>query len=349
MNLRNKYFFIFLFYCIIIYFITPRLEAKNPDITAEVLENVVAGIDTERNIIDFDNILNVMSTGSQNSKTNPANGFNFDAIYRSMDSGDEDLNLIASVAESISIDKTLDFIFNAYSYPVNSPSLYNSSLSNSNFPALAGTATLPVYGIITSKFGYRPAYKRMHKGVDIKLNIGDTVRCAVSGTVQRVDWDPKGYGLFVVVKHSNNLETRYAHLSKSLVIPGMTLAAGSPLALGGNTGNSTGPHLHFETRFEGQAVDPTSMFDFNTHNFSPDNLIRPTSILDNSSILDTYGVNSVRENQAPQATKNTYVVRAGDTVAGISAITGISVLNLCRMNMISSTEKLDPGRMLRLR
>lgn len=319
---------------------------------------------SKENESEYYNIINSRNNISnrKNKASRPSVSANILAISQYMDSSSEnlpedDLDFIrksiglssSSNGATASVNSTLDFIFNAYSYPVNSPSLYNSSLSNSNFPALAGTATLPVYGIITSKFGYRPAYKRMHKGVDIKLNIGDTVRCAVSGTVQRVDWDPKGYGLFVVVKHSNNLETRYAHLSKSLVIPGMTLAAGSPLALGGNTGNSTGPHLHFETRFEGQAVDPTSMFDFNTHNFSPDNLIRPTSILDNSSILDTYGVNSVRENQAPQATKNTYVVRAGDTVAGISAITGISVLNLCRMNMISSTEKLNPGRMLRLR
>lgn len=117
-------------------------------------------------------------------------------------------------------------------------------------------------GRLTSQFGYRESFKRMHKGVDISLREGDEVVAALPGVVGRIGYEPGGYGHFVIVVHSNGVETRYAHLSRVTASAGQRVAAGDPIALGGNTGNSTGPHLHFEIRKQGKALDPLSVFNF---------------------------------------------------------------------------------------
>lgn len=123
----------------------------------------------------------------------------------------------------------------------------------------------PVKGKLNSGYGYRPKFKRVHRGIDLHLNLGDTVKSALPGVVIKNGYDHKGYGSYVVVAHSGNIETLYAHLSKSLVMPGVNIKAGEPIGLGGNTGNSTGTHLHFETRYLGMPMDPISWF-----NLSPE-------------------------------------------------------------------------------
>lgn len=121
---------------------------------------------------------------------------------------------------------------------------------------------MPHPGPVSSPYGYRPRFKRMHKGVDISLHVGDTVRAAFDGRVRITNYDARGYGNYVVVRHTNDLETVYGHLSKFLVKNGEYVKAGTPIALGGNTGRSTGPHLHFETRYMGYAINPAAIFDF---------------------------------------------------------------------------------------
>ncbi len=120
----------------------------------------------------------------------------------------------------------------------------------------------PVRGRLTSGFGYRPRFGRMHKGVDLNLSIGDTVVAAFDGKVRITKYERRGYGYYVVLRHDNGLETVYGHLSRFLVKPDQYVRAGEPIALGGNTGRSTGPHLHFETRFMGLAINPSSIIDF---------------------------------------------------------------------------------------
>lgn len=119
---------------------------------------------------------------------------------------------------------------------------------------------LPVKGKLSSGFGYRPKFQRHHKGVDLTLNIGDTVVSALPGVVVKTGYERGGYGRYVVVAHSGGVETLYAHLSVALVKPGQKTETGTPIGLGGLTGNSTGPHLHFETRYLGIAIDPISWF-----------------------------------------------------------------------------------------
>lgn len=117
----------------------------------------------------------------------------------------------------------------------------------------------PVCGEITSAFGLREEGHRMHKGVDIALSDGDSVCAAFDGKVSRIGYDKNGYGYFIVLEHANCVESRYAHLQRPLVKPGEEISAGQQIALGGTSGNSTGPHLHFEIRCNRMPVDPTPL------------------------------------------------------------------------------------------
>ena len=120
----------------------------------------------------------------------------------------------------------------------------------------------PVPGYVTSNYGYRARFRRNHYGIDLKLQIGDTVRCAFPGKVRLTKYEGRGYGYYVVVRHPNGMETVYGHLSRFLVKPNQTVKAGEAIALGGNTGRSTGPHLHFETRYLGIPINPAAIIDF---------------------------------------------------------------------------------------
>ena len=120
----------------------------------------------------------------------------------------------------------------------------------------------PVKNIITSPYGWR--WNRPHRGVDIRLKTGEPVRCAFNGVV-RIARLMGAYGNLVVVRHYNGLETVYGHLSKINVKPMQVVAAGQTLGLGGSTGRSTGPHLHFEVRFQYEPFDPEWILDFSNY------------------------------------------------------------------------------------
>lgn len=123
----------------------------------------------------------------------------------------------------------------------------------------------PVKGKLVSAFGYRPRFGRMHRGVDLDLNVGDTVVAAFDGRVRIAKYEGRGYGYYIVLRHDNGLETVYGHLSRFIAKPDQYVKAGQPIALGGNTGRSTGPHLHFETRFMGIALNPATIIDFENY------------------------------------------------------------------------------------
>ena len=120
----------------------------------------------------------------------------------------------------------------------------------------------PVKGVKSSSYGWR--WHRGHHGVDIALRTGDPIHAAFGGTV-RIASRMGGYGNCVVIRHPNGLETLYGHLSKIDVHTGDQVAAGDIIGLGGSTGNSTGPHLHFECRFLYQTFDPEWILDFQKH------------------------------------------------------------------------------------
>ncbi|MCH5224643.1 MAG: M23 family metallopeptidase [Muribaculaceae bacterium] len=128
---------------------------------------------------------------------------------------------------------------------------------------------LPAEGDLTSGYGYRRRFRRFHYGIDISLGMGDTVRCVLPGVVTKIGYDPGGYGKYIIVSHAGGLETLYGHLNIDLAAPGTKLRAGEALGLGGTTGNATGPHLHFETRYLGSPVDPIPWFNMKSKEAKP--------------------------------------------------------------------------------
>jgi len=195
---------------------------------------------------------------------------------------------------------------------------------------------IPVPGAVTSNFG--PRRYRFHYGIDLRLNVGDTVRSAFAGKVRIIDYEARGYGNYIVIRHDNGLETVYGHLSVVLVTHNQTIKAGELIAFGGNTGHSTGPHLHFETRYIGNAINPANFINFNNGLvFEPNYLITKKQSF--------YYQRNV---QAVQLTRY-YKIRKGDNLGRIAARNGTSVNALCRMNGIRSKAHLKPGQRLRVR
>ena len=120
----------------------------------------------------------------------------------------------------------------------------------------------PYKGYMSSKYG--PRKGRSHQGVDLPLKTGDPIYATFDGVVRYSASSSSGYGNLVIVRHDNGLETYYAHLSERLVEPNDRVVAGQQIGKGGSTGRSSGPHLHFETRYKGQSFDPERLFDFKT-------------------------------------------------------------------------------------
>jgi murein DD-endopeptidase MepM/ murein hydrolase activator NlpD len=112
----------------------------------------------------------------------------------------------------------------------------------------------PVAGAPTDRFG--PRGNRFHTGLDFPASHGTTVRAAARGRVVRAGWDAGGYGNLVVVQHRHGAETWYAHLARLTVRGGGRVSAGGRIGTVGATGSATGPHLHFEVRVRGAAVNP---------------------------------------------------------------------------------------------
>ncbi len=222
---------------------------------------------------------------------------------------------------------------------------------------------MPHPGYVTSPYGYRRRFRRMHKGIDIKVYTGDTIRAAFDGKVRLTKYQRRGYGYYVIIRHTNNLETVYGHLSKFLVEPDQYVKAGDPIALGGNTGRSTGSHLHLETRYMGYAINPAAIFDFanqtvhtDTYTFTKDTYqeARNFDPEANSHYAQQYLKDNPRPTKQASADsssgkRSSYRVKRGDTLSKIAARNGVSIKQLCRLNGIKTTTILRPGMRLKLR
>ena len=187
----------------------------------------------------------------------------------------------------------------------------------------------PFIGPKTSDFGYRRY--RHHYGVDIKVYVGDPIASAFEGVVRVAHYD-QDYGKVVVVRHANGLETLYAHLSELKVREGDWIEAGDLIGLGGNTGRSTGSHLHFEVRYKGEPIDPNDIIDWNTGE-----LLSDTLLLNKAHFAY---LKEIRK-------RKYYTIRRGDTLSGIARKYGTSVSALCKLNAINSRTTLRVGRTLR--
>ena len=233
--------------------------------------------------------------------------------------------------------------------------------------------------VITSQFG--PRWGRQHKGLDIKVYTGDTIRAAFTGKVRIVRYEAKGYGNYVVIRHNNGLETIYGHLSKHLVRENQVVRAGQPIGLGGNTGRSTGSHLHFETRLCGVALNPALFFDFRNQDITGDFYTFRRSTMASESAKATaargqkvssytkeevYGgrpststsptsstTTSRRDEEVSGVTFTNnhrtvrHTVETGETIFSISRKYNVSVEELQRLNGLGTSTRVRVGQILK--
>lgn len=229
--------------------------------------------------------------------------------------------------------------------------------------------------VVTSNFGAR--WGRAHKGIDLKVYVGDTIRAAFSGKVRMVKYEAAGYGKYVVIRHNNGLETIYGHMSEWLVEEDQPVKAGQPIGLGGNTGRSTGSHLHFETRLCGVAMNPAILFDFRNQDVVADYYMFHKDTFEKESAQANElrgkignggyvasdvrgetipGGGAVKEKSSREASKASesknaeiryHKVSAGETLYSISRRRGISVDELCKMNHLTRDVKVRVGQLLR--
>ena len=226
---------------------------------------------------------------------------------------------------------TLNFAEELYDEWSNELTHYrNSTLLPDEFKIDLRNFTMPTDSKqVTSVYGQR--WGRLHAGLDIKVYIGDTIRAAFDGKVRIVKYDARGYGKFVVIRHPNGLETYYGHLSKQLVKENQDVKSGEPIGLGGNTGRSTGSHLHFETRLCGISINPAEMFDFK-----------------NQDVTDDYYV-FTKKTHPQKTTTGMYVhkVRKGESLSSIARKHGTTVAALCQLNHVSRNTRLVSGQILK--
>ena len=202
------------------------------------------------------------------------------------------------------------------------------------------------------KFGVRRG--RRHQGVDIPLKTGDPIYATFTGKV-RMSKYLGAYGNIIIIRHDNGIETFYAHLSKRNVEVGDWVNAGDVIGLGGSTGRSTGPHLHFETRYKGFTFDPQWLIDFEN------GLLRHRLFVLKKKYFNIYSnyeqdfedemknEEDDKKEDAEREAMRWYTIKSGDTLGRIAINNGTTVSELCRLNGISKTTTLKIGRKIRVR
>lgn len=210
----------------------------------------------------------------------------------------------------------------------------------------------PYIGRITSRYG--PRRGRAHQGLDISLKTGDPIYATFDGKV-RFSKAAGNYGNLIIIRHNNGLETYYAHLSQRDVEVGDWVVAGQQIGLGGSTGRSTGPHLHYEVRYKGQSFDPERIIDFSNGNLRRAELLLKRR---HFSIYAKYEqdfdaeveVEKIEEAERKAAAAIQYhTVRSGDILGSIARKYGTTVTRICQLNGIKSTSILRIGQRLRVR
>jgi murein DD-endopeptidase MepM/ murein hydrolase activator NlpD len=214
------------------------------------------------------------------------------------------------------------------------------------------------YGNIAWGFVWR--WGRMHKGLDSDLKMGDTVRASFNGIVRYSAFNEGGYGNAVVIRHFSGIETLYGHFSSLMVQPGQFVMAGEPIGLGGSTGRSTGPHLHFETRLFSSPFDPEKIFDKNSNMVLKDSVIRlskndfyfsdNTNFKNSSKDIDDAPRNSkTKSRKNKQRGKKIHIVKSGESLSSIARKYNTSVAKLKKINKLKNVNKLDTNQKLIIR
>ena len=193
----------------------------------------------------------------------------------------------------------------------------------------------------SSHFG--PRRRRFHYGLDLAQPTGEPIYAAFDGVV-RISKLNRSYGNLVIIHHSNGLETYYAHMSKRYVVAGQHVKSGDVIGLCGNTGRSFGSHLHFEVRYQGNAINPEHVINCATHDLVADELTLTSSSF--RKVASSNG--SSKSTASGTASGGWYRVRQGDTLEKIARRNGTTVRRLCQLNGISETKILHPGDRLKV-
>lgn len=212
----------------------------------------------------------------------------------------------------------------------------------------------PFQGKVHPRGKFGPRRGRRHQGVDLPLKTGDPVYAAFSGKV-RMSRYFGAFGNLVVIRHENGIETFYAHLSKRSVEAGDWVNAGEVIGLGGSTGRSTGPHLHFETRYKGFAFDPQWLIDFEKGVLRHRLFVLKKKYFNIYSNYEQDFEDEMRNHEddkaedAEKAARKYYTVRSGDTLYKIARKNGTTVKAICRLNNINQNATLRVGKRIRVR
>ncbi|WP_158250459.1 peptidoglycan DD-metalloendopeptidase family protein [Aquimarina sp. I32.4] len=210
----------------------------------------------------------------------------------------------------------------------------------------------PVSGkmVITSRFGWRRG--RAHKGIDIDLQVGDTVKTILDGKIRYVGYHG-GYGNTIVVRHHNGLETVYAHLSKTIVKENDNVKKGQMIGEGGVTGNARGSHLHLEVRYHGKGINPEYLFEF-----TEDRKIRSDTLMvtkrwvtpryHRSTRMSKIVVYKTKDDiaKAEEEKKKIYTVKKGDTLSRIANKYGLAISEICKTNSLRHNSILRIGQQI---
>lgn len=241
----------------------------------------------------------------------------------------------------------------------------------------------PIVGKVFSKYGRRG--KRNHTGVDIPLTTGEPIFATFGGKVRYAQFNSGGYGNLIIVRHANGLETWYAHLSRINVKPDDMVTAGMVIGLGGSTGRSRGPHLHFEMRYRDQTFDPEYIIDFPSGDLryqtfaleksflninssasetldednsydetllavdSPDGKLTSDDILNNIAKTEKQAVQQKAVAPKPSSDPLYHTIKKGDNLGKIAKQYGTSIKKLCQLNKITENTIIREGKKLRVR
>lgn len=212
---------------------------------------------------------------------------------------------------------------------------------------------MPFKGAKTSEFGWRK--RRPHYGTDIDLVTGDTVVSAFDGMI-RLAKVCYGYGNCIIIRHNNGLETVYGHLSRIDVEVGQPVKAGEIIGLGGNTGRSTGDHLHWELRYLGQAIDAEDLVDFEKGELKDGCFVLRKSDVTNKYDLRALhgrhkrdvGLTKAELAYAKKTGKRLHKIKSGDTLGYLAKRYHTSVSALCKKNKIRPTTTLRLGQLIKI-
>jgi murein DD-endopeptidase MepM/ murein hydrolase activator NlpD len=214
------------------------------------------------------------------------------------------------------------------------------------------------FGNIAWGFVWR--WGRMHKGLDSDLKTGDTVRASFNGIVRYSSYNEGGYGNAVVIRHFSGLETLYGHFSSLIAQSGQLVMAGEPIGLGGSTGRSTGPHLHFETRLFSSPFDPEKIFDKNSNMVLKDSIIRiskgdfyyseNTSFKHSSKDSEEISKNGrERIRKKNQWGRKIHIVKSGETLSSIARKYNTTIVKLKKINKLKNINKLELNQKILVR